>query len=71
MSDNWNSAFVKCPFYRCDNSKSIGCMGFTDDSRISIIFEGKARKEQQSHIFCRDRYDSCEVYRMLMECWDC
>ena len=59
---------VRCPFYRTDDGgRSIVCEGFIDDSCVTLTYRFSHLFEKQLSIFCADRFENCEVYRMLME----
>ena len=58
---------AKCPFYRGDTQQSVICEGFLPDSTVSVRFA--TRRDMQRHccVFCCDKYENCEVYRMVCE----
>lgn len=68
---SYAQADVRCPFYRCDDgSRRIACEGFVDDSSITQTYRFKHLFDRQMNVFCCDRFQNCEVYRMLMEKYD-
>ena len=68
MSNKSNQVYVKCPFYRNDDGKTVvSCEGFVDGSTVKLQYRRKADFKQQMEIFCCDHYKNCEIYRALME----
>lgn len=64
----YSLSYVRCPFYRVDDGiKRIACEGFTDDSSVTQTYRYKHQFDRQMQIFCCDRFQNCEVYRLLME----
>lgn len=63
----WQS-YVRCPFYKFDDGKRrITCEGIIDDSSLALIYHNKMDYDTQIMEFCCEHYETCEVYRMLME----
>ena len=61
-------ASVRCPFYRCDDGRrNIVCEGFVDDSCVTLTYRFRHLFDKQLEIFCTDRFENCEAYRLLME----
>ena len=65
--DGYRQAYVKCPFYRSYTKNSIRCEGFMDGVGIACSF--RDHKDQMIHmdVFCQDRYENCEIYRMVLD----
>lgn len=61
----WRKVHIKCPYYKRDKAISITCEGFVEGSNIIQRFRTTEDCDQQARIFCCDRYDCCEIYRML------
>lgn len=57
---------IKCPFFRRHDRQMIGCEGITHDSIIRIVFNSRRGRDKQEDIFCKNKYENCEIYRMLM-----
>jgi hypothetical protein len=59
--------FVKCPFYLNKNGDKnrIKCEGIIEGTVIGLTFEGS--KKWYIRSFCCEHYDSCRIYRMLLE----
>lgn len=67
-SGSWIKADVRCPFYRADmNDTTIKCEGIIDDSGLTLTFYHKRDFVKQVTVFCCDRFQNCEIYRMLKE----
>ena len=59
---------VQCPFYRYDDGRRrITCEGVTDGSSLAMLFRSREDYDTQIRVFCCEKYENCEVYRMLME----
>ena len=70
MATSYNSSFVKCPFYRTDDIRNIGCEGITHDSTLKLSFRTRAGKDRQNMTFCRECYASCPLYGVLAAKWE-
>lgn len=67
-SGSYKQADVLCPFYKYDDGKKrITCEGVMGNSSLTLIFRKRAYYEQNIRSLCCERYDSCEVYKMLMQ----
>lgn len=66
MSTSWNAFYAKCPFFRTDDGRNqITCEGITDSCTFSLRFTKKSDYEKQMEVFCMEKYENCEVYRMI------
>ena len=66
-SGSYRQVHVRCPFYKFDDGKRrITCEGIIDDSSLALIYHNKCEFETQMQAFCCDRYNNCEIYRMLI-----
>lgn len=71
-SGSWRQADVRCCFWHRDNTtrngkKEIHCEGLTDGNEIILRYDRSVDYQIQMDVFCCDRPDRCEVFRMLME----
>lgn len=64
---NWIDADAKCPFFITVEKNSVVCEGITDCSKNVTMFSRKQEFKAHFNIFCRNHYENCEIYRMLME----
>lgn len=68
---SFNDVRVRCPFFVCDDGRSrIVCEGIADGSTLSQRFQTKQGYKIQMNTFCCDKYDYCEIYRVLIEKWE-
>lgn len=68
MSTCWNAWYAKCPFFRTDDGRNtITCEGITDACTFSLRFTKKSDFEKRMEVFCMQKYENCEVYRMIAE----
>lgn len=58
---------VGCPFYQYDEGRRLVCEGVFPDTKLSHLFRNSADCREQMRIFCCASFESCEVYRMLVE----
>lgn len=66
MATNWYDHYAKCPYFKGTDSKlQIRCQGVADSSDLSWKFRRKDDLLIQLKTFCCDKYEYCEVYRML------
>ena len=66
MSTCWNAWYAKCPFFRTDDGRNtITCEGIGDACSFSLRFTKKSDYEKQMEVFCMQKYENCEVYRMI------
>ncbi len=59
---------IKCPFFKnIKKGTTIICEGPYDGcTGISLSHETKGEMDKQRKLFCCDRYQNCEIYRMIM-----
>ena len=67
ITSSYEDASAKCPFYKSSDAKRISCEGITFGSVLIQSFSSRDKRNIQKHTFCDDRYENCEVYRVLME----
>lgn len=69
MAGEWREGKVRCPFFRREDRQKhkIVCEGLGDAKSMSWNFanEDERQRIRQLEIFCQDRYENCEVYRMI------
>ena len=60
--------FVKCPFYRTNNTNKIVCEGLAEGNTINLVYESQVDRAKYMKevgydlLGCRD----CPIYIMLM-----
>lgn len=62
---------ARCPFYRGDTRQAIICDGFLKNSTVSMRFGTQKEFYQHTNLFCCQRFQNCEVYRMVAEALGC
>ena len=67
MYTRFDDVDAKCPFYKGSDDKRISCEGIVEESIITVSFSSKKNRDTQRRIFCDDKFENCEVYRMLNE----
>lgn len=62
MSTNWNSADVKCPYYKTETKNSISCESMIKYSdMITLKFETIEKKKEHMENHCNTNYNSCSI----------
>ena len=59
------SPYVKCPFYKCENSQSIHCEGISEENTIHMIFYPARAKNSYRKRVCEKDYTKCPIAGML------
>jgi hypothetical protein len=67
MSTMFDDVEVRCPFFRSSGKRKITCEGITDDCTTTLNFSSHEKRDIQCRVFCDDKYEYCEIYRMLRE----
>lgn len=67
ITTNYDDVEALCPYYKGSNAKQISCEGITEGSITILSFSSKEKRNKQRRIFCNQRYENCEVFRMLEE----
>lgn len=67
MATMFDDVEVKCPFFLSSSKRKITCEGITDDCTTTLHFQSQEKRNKQCRIFCDDKYERCEIYRMLSE----
>ena len=63
--------YIKCPFYKWDDSKNrIICEGLTEGGSVAVRFKTKEEFTLHMKTFCCQRMDYCEINRMLAALYD-
>ena len=65
MATSYESAKVKCPFYKWNDGTRICCEGIEESDRIIIGFDKKNFKEKRMERFCNNNYEKCEVNKLI------
>ena len=61
-------AYVKCPFFKCDNGNNrITCEGLVDRSSIILAYRRKTDFKIQITAYCCRNFEKCELYSLLMK----
>lgn len=58
---------VRCPLYHKDCGTRLNCEGITDECTLQLNFRTKTAKDLQIGVFCRDRFQNCELYEAIMK----
>lgn len=60
------SLYVKCPFYKKDDTFRIVCEGF-HDLTASTYTTYRLRRECQDYLdhYCCDDYESCKLFKII------
>ena len=60
--------FVKCPFYRTNNTNKIVCEGLTEGNTINLVYESQVERAKYMKEVCYDILGcrDCPIYIMLM-----
>lgn len=61
--------FVKCPFYRTNNSNKIVCEGLSKGNTINLVYESQVERAKYMKEVCYDILGcrDCPIYMMLMQ----
>lgn len=69
MAGGWRESQILCPYFRNEDRQKhkIVCEGLGDARSMSWNFDNRDERQRirQMEIFCQNRYDCCEVYRMI------
>jgi hypothetical protein len=65
MATTYKDVDIQCPFFKELAKKGVSCEGLTDDSIIKLWFSSPKSLDLHTEIFCCNRYQNCEIYRML------
>ena len=67
MPTMYDYVYAKCPYFRGSKREKISCEGITDECVTEIKFTTEDKQRQHRAIFCNDKYQNCEICRMLDE----
>ena len=67
MPTMFDDVEVKCPFFLSSSKRKITCEGIIEDCTITLNFSSQEKRNIQCGIFCDEKYENCEIYRMLSE----
>lgn len=57
----YKSSYVRCPFYKGENSQSIHCEGISDENTIHMIFSPANGKNAYRKKVCEKDYNNCPI----------
>lgn len=57
---------VLCPFFRTQDTVTIGCEAPFEGPVINLRFPTRQDKDRQRTVFCENWYKRCEIYRSVM-----
>ena len=63
-STGWIATYVKCPFWKGTDRRTIVCEGLNKGELIHRVMP-VARKQGEMEEFCCDHYENCRIYKML------
>ena len=58
---------MKCPFWRWDYVRCVACEGPFDGTGVHLTFEELEEQKKHMELFCADKFEYCEIYRMVKE----
>lgn len=64
---NFDTTAAKCHFFQTSSYRTITCEGITDDCINILSFFSSKKKTFHFDVYCKDKCEYCEIYRMLME----
>lgn len=67
MGTSYESAQVRCPFYRYNDDRRISCEGTEDGSFLYLYFDQKGRRKKQMTKYCEEDYENCKIYQAVMK----
>ncbi len=68
MPTSWNSWYVKCPFFKTDDGRSvIVCEGICDGCNVKLAFDRKKDFEIHVETFCKNYFERCEIHNVVMK----
>lgn len=65
-SSTHGAGLIRCPFFREHSTTEIRCEGVAEGVTTGMVFWEKKYKDRWQDIYCRGRYEACEICRMLM-----
>ena len=63
----YRQVYIKCPFYRDYTPDVIRCEGIMDGTALSLSFGNRTDHDRHMDVFCQEKYQNCELYRMVMD----
>lgn len=67
MATSFESANVKCPFYKRNDQRKIFCEGIDSESQMILEYEEKEKARKKIRESCSERYKDCEVYKAILK----
>ena len=63
----WDSKYVKCPYFRRFDTNRICCEGVGSKNTINVVFESPKQLEEYKRVFCYEikACHKCLVCKML------
>ena len=61
MRGKWISQNVPCPFYRCEDSRSVFCAGYLEGQYIRSSFPSSSRRLDYTRQYCRGDWRGCGI----------
>ena len=58
-------SYVRCPYYRRDETRGVRCEGVEKDSALHLNFVKDASLLRYKKRYCRSRWCRCRIARML------
>ena len=66
MGTSYESAQVRCPFYRYDDKRRVACEGDGAGKQSVLQFDRKEEKEKKMSEHCKDDFEACEIYKAIL-----
>lgn len=69
---NWEAKFVKCPFYRTNDTNRIVCEGLEEGNTINLVYESQTDRKEYMKENCNDieKCHSCPIHKLLDKLYD-
>lgn len=65
MPGRYEDIYVMCPYYQWAKDRSVICEGLTHDCTLELNFKTKDSKKTHMECFCNDKYQCCELFKIL------
>lgn len=50
---------TRCPYYRCDRQKAVGCEGLCSGMLVYMSFGAGSSKRRYKNRYCRSKWTAC------------
>lgn len=67
MPTMYDYVYAKCPYFLGSKKTKITCEGIAEGCVTSLEFSTEDKKKLHRKIFCNNKYQNCEICRMLDE----